>query len=484
VAVAHDFPELVIEPGDHLGEWKHQHIVLSGQIQLAGDAQPRIDLKGEFDLHDLPTGVRSYPVGVQEVELRGWLWSGHQVLMRDVHLETVFPDRTVGFGRYALVGLNLDSVPNGLYRELVFQVTGLDLLLGRPPLGGLRTPPHSAKHLEGEFVAIGNPESTQRWELDGTTITCSYWARHSSVHNPYKFELRFAPVVHAVEPEPLDLDGWLDRWVTPLVRLLAMVTREPQRLSWVELRHQDPADDQHWPVRAQVFGTGVTQEPYVSEDAEAWRDPRRQPILDLNSSGLSLPALVSAWRDLDAAQNPFVELFRLVMFQRDLPKRAQFLYLVQALEALHGYESRVEDQRLAETYVERRAQVIEEVRSLGGSTSGLRFLKQSWPQRPSDNLSRRIRALVDHPDLPTSGRVLFDSLVDTALAKSAQQPDVENVVRQIRNDLAHGARNYSDRELRPWTSVLDAFCRAHLLRLLGCPVAAIGRAFHISQPDR
>ena len=476
------FPDLVVAPGEYLGDWKLGSRVLNGQIGLAGDAQPRIDLKGELELEDLRPGVRSYPQVQPAGELRGWLWSGQDVITRDVHIETVIPEMTIAIGRYSLVGLNLNDVDDDAYEEVVFQATGLDLLLGRAPLKSVRWPPDGADHLDGEFAATGDPQSTQKWELDGTTITCSYWAQQSSVSNPYRFELRFAPVVHVVAENPADLDRWLDEWVTPVVRLLALVTREPQRLSWLELRHRPPGDERRWPVRAQVFGTGIAQEPYVSEDAEAWRDPQRRPILDLASSGLSLPALIVSWRDLDTGGNPFVELFRLVMFQRDLPKRAQFLYLVQALEALQGYEHRSHDQRAAEEYAARRGETIERIGAAGGLAKDMRFLKQAWSKRPRDDLSRRLRSLVRHKDLPATARSVFDALGDTPLAKEVRESNVENAVRHIRNDLAHGNRNYSDRELRRWTVVLDALCRGHLLRLLGCPTAVIERAFQL--PER
>ena len=55
-------------------------------------------------------------------------------------------------------------------------------------------------------------------------------------------------------------------------------------------------------------------------------------------------------------------------------------------------------------------------------------------------------------------------------------------MRRVRNDLAHGNRNYDERDLRRWTDVLDAVCRGHVLRLLGCRESVIAAAFQL--PDR
>ena len=195
-----------------------------------------------------------------------------------------------------------------------------------------------------------------------------------------------------------------------------------------------------------------------------------------------LPSLLRAWRDVDSGDNPFVELYRLAMLQRDLPKRAQFLYLVQALEALHGYEHRKTDTAAAESYQARRKETVERIQASGASEEDIRFLKKAWSSRPREDLARRLRSLIRHKDLPPIARETVESLASTVVFAEVSESSVEQAIRHVRNDLAHGNRNYAEQDLRRWTDVLDALCRAHLLRLLGCPPTVMEGAFRVLDP--
>lgn len=388
--------------------------------------------------------------------------------------------------RYALVGLNAGSVEHQEYGDLTFQATGLDLLFGRGPLKSVEWPPNTNRHLEGKFVATGEPESTQEWTVAGTTITCRYWAQQSSIDNPFRFELRFAPIVRVKSDELRTVDRWVEEFVTPLVRLLTLATRRPQKVSWVTLERtfgeSSGIETRQWPIRVQLFGSGISQSAFVSEDASDWREPGTRPIFDLASTGLVLPTLLQAWRDVDSGDNPFVELYRLAMLQRDLPKRAQFLYLVQALEALHGYEHRRTDAAAADSYQTQRKETIARIHGSGASEEDIRFLKKAWSSRPREDLARRLRSLIRHKDLPPIARQTVESLAQTVVFTEVRESNVEHAIRHIRNDLAHGNRNYAERDLRRWTDVLDALCRAHLLRLLGCPPSVMEGAFALLDP--
>lgn len=74
------------------------------------------------------------------------------------------------------------------------------------------------------------------------------------------------------------------------------------------------------------------------------------------------------------------------------------------------------------------------------------------------------------------------ALSGTGIYAEVGQPNVENAIRYVRNDLAHGNRNCTERDLRRWTDVLDALCRAHLIRLLSCPPSVMEAAFRL--PER
>jgi hypothetical protein len=90
--------------------------------------------------------------------------------------------------------------------------------------------------------------------------------------------------------------------------------------------------------------------------------------------------------------------------------------------------------------------------------------------------------LIRHKDLPPIARQTVESLAQTVVFTEVRESNVEHAIRHIRNDLAHGNRNYAERDLRRWTDVLDALCRAHLLRLLGCPPSVMEGAFALLDP--
>lgn len=477
------FPKLIVDPDSHPCDVFCEDRVVASIADLHGDVPPRIHLNGEVvDRSQLNEGG---PEVDEAPLLLGRLWSGHDLILADCRAEAFFPGRCLVLPRYALVGLNARHVADQAYEELVVQATGLDLLFGRPPLKSVRWPHDQARYLDGEFAATGEPDSTQEWDEPHAKVTCSYWSQQSSVDNPYRFELRFAPVVSVKADHGRRIDEWLAGYVNPLVSLLTLATRKPQTISWVRFRHPPKTVEggrRQWPVDAQLFGSGISQTPYVSEDAAEWRRSETRPIFNLASSGLPLPEMLRAWRGLEDGENPFVELYRLAMFQRDLPQRAQFLYLVQALEALHSYEHRRKDTADAATYKRRRDETITRLVTAGVEADDLKFLKSAWSSRPRDDLARRLRSLVRHTGLPTKSRQVVDGLSATDIYAELRERNVESAIRRIRNDLAHGNRNYADRGLRPWTEVLDALCRAHLLRLLSCPPSVMEAAF--SLPER
>lgn len=479
--MATPFPKLIVDPDSYPCELFCGDRVLPGVADLEPKSPSQVQLKGEI-VERSRRGVRGFPEVDHFDELVGQLWSGHDLVLADCRCETWLPGRTLVAPRFALVGLNAAKVPGHAFEELTCQVGGLDLLFGRPPLKDFRWPRDSERFLEGEFTATGEPESTQEWVDEDATVTCSYWAQQSSIDNPYRFELSFAPVVTVKAAVSKQIDEWMRDFVMPLVRLVTLTTKTPQTVRWATVAQptRDPDVQRPLPIRAQLFGSGIEQSPYASEDASAWRTAATRPIFNLAESGIALPSLLRSWRALDEGDNPFVELYRLAMFQRDLPQRAQFLYLVQSLEALHSYEHRAKDQADVEVYKTRRLETISRIEAAGPAADDLKFLKRAWSTRPRDDLAKRLRSLARHSGLPPIARITFESLDATSIYAGLGERNVENAVRRVRNDLAHGNRNYDERDLKRWTDVLDAVCRAHVLRLLGCPGSTIAAAFQLS----
>jgi hypothetical protein len=86
--------------------------------------------------------------------------------------------------------------------------------------------------------------------------------------------------------------------------------------------------------------------------------------------------LVRKWRALQGSDDPFVELYHAALFQPDLPPRARFLHLSQALEARHSFANRKPYERAQTRFKIRRDQVIESADDAGLPSRELRFLKR------------------------------------------------------------------------------------------------------------
>jgi hypothetical protein len=189
--------------------------------------------------------------------------------------------------------------------------------------------------------------------------------------------------------------------------------------------------------------------------------------------------LVRNWRALQASDDPFVELYRAALFQPDLPPRARYLHLVQALEARHAYANRNADASAQSAFQTRREQVVEAAAKAGLATTDLRFLKDEWSKRRSDSLERRLLPLLN--ELPPQVRQRIES--DTRLEAIRQRliadegaTTFQAQLRVLRNQLSHGDRNYPDYDLAPWVAAVEMLCWAQLLALLGFPSSDLEKA--------
>ncbi len=323
-----------------------------------------------------------------------------------------------------------------------------------------------------------NPEAHHEWIDDSTGIMveCTYDTQVplGSGHRHY---VAFAPVVTVSSDEPLPVDRWVDEWIMPLLRLTALANRHPQQLSWLTVNTTPRAadeDERRRSTTGTVFGSGIEQAPYEAEYRDEWRERKNRPLFTLATIPMQLPELVRSWRALERDANPFIELFSLTLRQGELPARARYLYLVQALESLHAYEHRAGDDEVRVEFEQRRSEVLDTLAGVELPPGTLRFIKDNWSKRRIDSLDRRLRELIDQ--LPEPVQELVSTPPDGAVlaVMNADGPKrTEELLRILRNDLSHGNRNHSDRDLRPWVLIVETLCRAHALRLLGFDEAAL-----------
>ena len=167
----------------------------------------------------------------------------------------------------------------------------------------------------------------------------------------------------------------------------------------------------------------------------------KRPLLTLAGLQTPFPDLVERWRALDEDENVFFALFRMVISQPELPNRARYLFLVQALESLHGVEHQAEDEASQTAFQTDRKRVLTELDEVGLNTDSLRFIKKNWSKRRPDSLARRLRDLIAW--LPQVAADEVQALASTSIANyleecAGQELDVETLLQGLRNELSHG----------------------------------------------
>ncbi len=465
-------PKLGVEPGNYAVEWfLDDRGSIPGEVSLQPSRPPEVTLFDDAVPKEWSKGG-SFPEEHSFDRIAGRLRSGQDIVLTDVDLSIWFMGRSVGHARHATVGLNAAQVSGDAFHRARLQLTNLDVLFGTPPIRSLRWPSQDNSHMEGSYAIDLNPEAHHEWadEATGHRIECTYDTQMPLAlgHSHY---VAFAPVITLTCDEPLTVDRWTHDWVLPLLRLTTLATRIPQRLSWlaVSAAHPDsPDSDADRRVTASVFGGGIAQAPYEAEYRAEWRERQHRPLFTLASLPMSLIDLIRGWRVLEHDENPSIELFGLAMRHPDLPARARFLYLVQALETLHSHEHRVEDEEAQARFEERRAEILSQLEQVSLPSGSLRFIKDKWSKRRVGSLDRRLSELLAQMPHPTQESVSTPPPGEVLEAMTAEGPQpMEALLRLLRNDLSHGNCNYEDFALIPWVERVETICRVHTLRLLG-----------------
>jgi hypothetical protein len=474
--VAQPFPDPGAKPGEYALEWLVGRRRFTGDVTLAPRRPPRIGLHGALRRpRRSATGHLVYGLPGPEIELPrlvGRLRSNEEVVVIDAALAEWFPQRFQGFGRWAIVGLDIVGVPDDSYKHVSFQISDTDLWFGTHPLSKITWPRPSQR--TKTFSATVNRAAHRVWRDTRNGITVDLGYPHTYSLDPYRFGLTFAPVFDIHSREPLSLDDWRDQWIAPLVDLASIATKRPQTLSWLNVHHGEGRSRR----RGTVFTGGIHQAPYTAHYDEEWRRyPDRRPLFTLARLPVTPMKLVRAWRSLQEGDDPFVELYRAALFQPDLPPRARFLYLIQALEGRHSFASHEADAKAQLAFAARREQVIEAAARAGLAGDDLRFLKGEWSKQRRDSLERRLLALLNQLPSPVRESIESDARLDPLrsqiITAEANATTFHAQLRVLRNQLSHGDRNYPDRELEPWVAAVETICRAQLLALLGFPAADI-----------
>ena len=120
------------------------------------------------------------------------------------------------------------------------------------------------------------------------------------------------------------------------------------------------------------------------------------------------------WRRYTSEHHPLVETYGSMLHANDQHPRSRFLLLIQALEGLHGHETRTEHaQRTADHRTKRDAVIT--VLDGKADRETMRFLKKCLSKTPPTSLESALKAAVSDAPVDTT-----DQLAQTALVTEAR----------------------------------------------------------------
>lgn len=472
--------KLQLEPGEYQCTWSLPKADGSfkdfpGVLSLESGKPPEGSAHGDLPIswsEENGSCKAGFPQVVERVTLRGHLINGYDVLLVDASVHYWFPERAHLSARAAVVGLWLFSSKQNVdsFSGIKMQVTGLDVVAGVAPLKSFTFPAPNAVHLSGLWSAEGNPESSQEWTDASTTLRLEYDGS-ARIGDPYSYGLAFSPVVLVRSDHQRSLEQWLDEWIDPIARLITLATGRREETTYLALEMPSLPPFFH-PGYAQVFGSGLTQVPYESRQRDLMEV---RPALRLKADGLSMLTLVNSWQPLREEHHPLVETYGAVLGAERQHPRARFLLLIQALEGLHGYETKPRYERRVARHVEQRRAVLDAVLHTLDEEQQ-KFLKKNLSKRPASSLDDALRAQFTSLPLDLTHELATKRLIQDLRADPRPHDGPVGTLRLIRNDLAHGRQGYDALDLHEVDDVLERVTRAHLLRILGCPTAVVERA--------
>lgn len=501
--------KLLVEPDEYLCTWLlsgpdggvSEH---AGAIGLRANRPPTGSVHGNIPIQwdETATGQRSagFPQEVRLPRLRARLANGHDVDLIDASITYWFPEQGIISAGIAIVGAleGLRGIGTKIAREVQdeeqaanqsvaptysrvsAQVGALDAVAGASPFSGWTFPKgEEGRHLEGDWAVSGNPDSSQKWSDEDVTVRLEYDAS-IAIGNAYAFRFVVSPVVRIESREAWTVREWVDRWIDPLRRIVSIATGDAQSLTYLAV-DAGGADSLGTQQRRQVYGVGITQEPYQSDQALVRKS---STAVHIAVDGLSLLDMLRRWQGLEHDHHPLIETYGAMLSATDEHPRSRFLLLVQALEGLHGHET-------AAAYAERKNHHTEERKILIEALQDaeildyqqLQFVKKNLTKNPPRGLNEALHHLLGELPVDLTPRLAGCKLLTNYLTE-AQGPEAHRVayaLSRVRNDLAHGTKGFDAYDLYETVRVLERIVRAHALRLLGCPEPVLERVCNLDQ---
>ncbi|MFC9250059.1 ApeA N-terminal domain 1-containing protein [Amycolatopsis thailandensis] len=458
--------------GDYLVTWqlpsmKGGTFPASGALTLEAGKPPEGTAHGELDdaLKEMTKGVVGFPQHIDLPTLSGHLSNGANILLINARIDFWAPTQARISANAAVITLaEIADIDEVSFKFFEIQIGGLDAIAGAAPIKSTNFP---TKGVTGNWSAELHSDSGQEWSDTGATMKLAY---HGSfrLFDPYAFSMSFSPVLSCELAEAVPLRQLLDEWVTPLRRVISIATGRPEEITFLSVR---PVTSDGGKYDGQLFGSGITQDPYEStrEEVEKTNSPLR-----LKPDDVSLLSLVRTWQKLVATRHPLIETYGSMLHALDQHPRSRFLLLLQAIEGTHGHETKESFKKRQKKHSDEREELVEIVKDYLNEKQ-LKFLERNLGKRPPGGLESAINWL--SKKLPGDLKKDLDStdLVTTTRSEPINARDAPDALRIIRNNLAHGTKGYDAYELYRVVEVLEQAVRAHALELLGCSDGIIGR---------
>ncbi|MFI0469219.1 HEPN domain-containing protein [Saccharopolyspora sp. 5N102] len=455
--------KLLLPAGTYPCQWICNGYSYDGDLRLEEEQAPGGEI---FDDPGTLIGAdptKSSPHSEFVPVLNGRTRAGHIVLLLDAEVRHRVPglrsrwsSRSQVRAAMALVGPHLPD--QATFSTVEFQVGGLTDLAGVHPFAEMNLPTRLVD--DATFSATWNKETRQTWTAaNGDELRLDFNA-HPSHRGLFGFSISTAPLLVA-SGVPRSAEDWMRQYVRPLAEVCTFATLKAQPVSWVTLHHED------LDVRAQLFASDITQQPYDAEPTES-----SKPLIQLGPDGVALPDLLAGWRSLQTTYTTFFDYLTVAM-RESMNVRSRFLALVPALESFHVAEYGDGPVPRSEFKKERK-RVLKRISELAEiDDADVEFLKTWLSPLGSYQLAERLRELVAKElseGLQQRVRARIEPLPHTLQGMVQSPADVWAVMGTARNRIAHGADNQpSPEQLLTLTRLAHTVAVGTTLRRLGVP---------------
>jgi hypothetical protein len=468
--------KLSFAPDDYLATWQLPSaaggtLTAHGALTVEAGRSPKGTAHGNFDaaLEHMAHGVTGFPQHVEAPVVKGSLSNGANVILINARVTYWVSDQAVIHAAAAIITLADVVSEEALFKQCEVQIGGLDAIAGVSPIKNTKFP----KGIAGTWAAELDPKDfRQEWNDSDATMGLTYFGSFRSF-DPYTFSMGFSPVAWCKLEEPVPLRQLLDEWVAPLRRVVSIATGRAEEITSLTVYPGTEDGPEH---KGQVFGLGITQEPYESSRDEI---ERIKSPLHLKTDGVSLLELVRTWQKLESDHHPLVETYGAMLHARDQHPRSRFLLLLQAIEGTHGYETKASYAKRQKKHTDDRDEVIALTAGSLDAKQG-KFLERNLSKRPPGGLEPAINWLAKKLPGDVKAELGAMALLATMTLAPISAKNAPDALRIIRNDLAHGTKGYDTYELQQVVEVLERIVRAHALGLLGCPEDVVSRVLGTS----